>query len=432
MPTTVSPSSVGRRTAVLAGTVRPQHWDGRAFFEYSTDPAFGAFTATAALPFVAGGVDVPLAVQVDGLEPTTTYHARLVAENEHGLRRAASVRFTTATSAAPTVSTGLPASRGQSGVTLTGLVNANNAVTSYSFEYGVSPSLGSATPAATVGGDTTTPVSAALTGLTPGTLYYYRLSGSNGLGSAQSAIATFTTLPNAPPFVVTGAASGIGPGGATVAATVHSGGNATTYWFELGDLAFTRSLDARGRPSGRRYAATRLGGARRSRARDDLPLPRRGEQRRRRPGRRSRGHVHDRCGAASAAPCSTAPAAPPPPLPVLAPPLPPITPTPGPTTRLPTSGTTWTGSSGPNVYRGGAGPDRIDGRAGADRLFGGAGNDTITGGSGRDVVDAGAGNDRILARDRTRDVIRCGAGRDTVVADRGDSVARDCETVSRR
>ena len=35
-PTTSFPSSVGRRTAVLAGSVQPHRWEGRAYFEYST------------------------------------------------------------------------------------------------------------------------------------------------------------------------------------------------------------------------------------------------------------------------------------------------------------------------------------------------------------------------------------------------------------
>jgi Ca2+-binding RTX toxin-like protein len=47
------------------------------------------------------------------------------------------------------------------------------------------------------------------------------------------------------------------------------------------------------------------------------------------------------------------------------------------------------------------------------------------------VLDGGAGDDVLSARDGARDTIRCGAGRDTVTADRLDTVARDCERVSR-
>ena len=41
------------------------------------------------------------------------------------------------------------------------------------------------------------------------------------------------------------------------------------------------------------------------------------------------------------------------------------------------------------------------------------------------------GDDTIFARDRARDQIDCGRGRDRVVADRNDSVSRNCERVSR-
>ena len=87
------------------------------------------------------------------------------------------------------------------------------------------------------------------------------------------------------------------------------------------------------------------------------------------------------------------------------------------------AGRTLTGRAGADVLRGTAGPDVIAGRGGSDRIYGG---------KGRDRLDGGAGNDAIYARDGVRDVVRCGTGRDRVEADRGDSVARDCESVSRR
>ena len=78
-------------------------------------------------------------------------------------------------------------------------------------------------------------------------------------------------------------------------------------------------------------------------------------------------------------------------------------------------------------------PVRQDGGPGADVLLGRYGNDRLVGGTGRDRISGGSGNDYVNARDRERDSVRCGDGRsDRVVADRGDSVARDCERVSRR
>ena len=56
----------------------------------------------------------------------------------------------------------------------------------------------------------------------------------------------------------------------------------------------------------------------------------------------------------------------------------------------------------------------------------------LDGGRFYDRLDGGPGDDLILARDGfPRDRVSCGPGRDRVVADRGDLVATDCETVAR-
>lgn len=78
------------------------------------------------------------------------------------------------------------------------------------------------------------------------------------------------------------------------------------------------------------------------------------------------------------------------------------------------------------------GADTLLGLRGNDRLDGGRGNDTLTGGPGRDTLLGRAGNDVLKSRDSQRDRVACGAGRDYVLADRSDTIARDCERVRRR
>jgi hypothetical protein len=74
----------------------------------------------------------------------------------------------------------------------------------------------------------------------------------------------------------------------------------------------------------------------------------------------------------------------------------------------------------------------ITGTGRSERLVGTPRADLILGGGGRDVVEALGGRDGIAAQyDGARDVVRCGRGRDVVTADRVDSVAADCEVVSR-
>ena len=84
---------------------------------------------------------------------------------------------------------------------------------------------------------------------------------------------------------------------------------------------------------------------------------------------------------------------------------------------------------------GGGGNDFVGGGQGADNLVGGDGNDFLLngplGGSSRDNLSGGSGKDVIIATNvpAVRDVVACGGGFDWVLADRKDTVARDCETV---
>jgi Ca2+-binding RTX toxin-like protein len=97
--------------------------------------------------------------------------------------------------------------------------------------------------------------------------------------------------------------------------------------------------------------------------------------------------------------------------------------------------------SGQGLMLGGSGDDsfslgfpraRADGQSGDDRIEGSSGADTIAGGTGRDRISARSGNDTIRVKDGARDSVSCGGGsRDRVSADRGDTISRDCEVVSR-
>ncbi len=82
--------------------------------------------------------------------------------------------------------------------TLNGSVNPNGASTNASFQYSTDPTLGSGvvTVSAATGltGTSPVPVSTALTGLTPGTTYYYRVMATSAGGTTDDAIVRFTTL----------------------------------------------------------------------------------------------------------------------------------------------------------------------------------------------------------------------------------------------
>ena len=79
---------------------------------------------------------------------------------------------------------------------------------------------------ASLAGTAATPVSAPLTGLNPGTTYYYRAIVTSPSGNAFGLSGSFSTL--APPLVTTGTAVSISATGATIEATVNPDGHSTT------------------------------------------------------------------------------------------------------------------------------------------------------------------------------------------------------------
>ena len=84
---------------------------------------------------------------------------------------------------------------------------------------------------------------------------------------------------------------------------------------------------------------------------------------------------------------------------------------------------------------GGSGNDVVAGGRGSDNMAGDDGNDFLIDGnlgeSSRDNLSGGSGNDVIVVDNvpAFRDLVGCGGGFDRVLADRKDTVARDCERV---
>lgn len=85
--------------------------------------------------------------------------------------------------------------------TLNGEVNPEGGSTEILFEIGLTTSYGTVTPAEPIGsGHSMVPVSAGVLGLTPGTLYHFRVVGFNEGGTTKGADQTFTTA-FAPPTI---------------------------------------------------------------------------------------------------------------------------------------------------------------------------------------------------------------------------------------
>ena len=163
-----------------------------------------------------------------------------------------------AATAAPGVTTGAVANKGQTSATLTGRVDANELETTYTFEYGTTRVYGAQAPAppASIGkGKNPKPVTVDIGNLAPATTYHYRLVARNAKGVRRGSDRTFKTQ-RQPLGLTLGATSNpVRPGARTVIAGQLSGtGNADrqvvqqsnpfpyTQGFQtLGDVHLTRA-----------------------------------------------------------------------------------------------------------------------------------------------------------------------------------------------
>jgi hypothetical protein len=137
----------------------------------------------------------------------------------------------------PSVSTGVASAVTQSAATLNATVDPNGSeVSSCTLEYGTTSAYGSSVPCTPAPGSGTSPVavSASVAGLAAAATYHFRVSAADSSGTGYGSDETFQTPPN-PPAAVTGAASTVGEGDATLNATVNpNGGPLSVCRFEYG------------------------------------------------------------------------------------------------------------------------------------------------------------------------------------------------------
>lgn len=135
---------------------------------------------------------------------------------------------------APTVTTNPATSVTSDSAQLNGTVNPNGKSTTYYFEYGTTKSYGSHTVTSNAGsGTNNVSVSATITGLSPNTIYHYRIVATNNGGTSYGRDRTFHTSASAlPPAVTTDSATSVTSDSATLIGTVNPNGETTTYCFE--------------------------------------------------------------------------------------------------------------------------------------------------------------------------------------------------------
>jgi phosphodiesterase/alkaline phosphatase D-like protein len=219
--------------ATLNGTVNAHNSSTTVTFQYGTTTGYGT-TVTADQSPVTGTVNTAVSKAITGLTANTTYHYRVVGQNASGTTYGADMTLYTGAATAPTATTNAAAFVLSDGATLNGTVNANNADTTVTFEYGTTALYGTTVPAVpgTVTGAVNTPVAAVITGLTANTTYHYRVVATNANGTTNGADMTFTT--SFAPSAVTDAATGVGGSFATLNGTVNANGSSATVTFQYG------------------------------------------------------------------------------------------------------------------------------------------------------------------------------------------------------
>ena len=143
---------------------------------------------------------------------------------------------TNATNAHPTATTQVATDVTGTSATLNGGVNPEGSATTAYFVYGTDPTLttGTTTTAAvSIGsGFSDVALTAPLTGLQPGTTYYYEVVATNADGTVDGPIVSFTPL--APATATTQPASNVTATSATLNGSVNPQGNETTVTFVYG------------------------------------------------------------------------------------------------------------------------------------------------------------------------------------------------------
>jgi phosphodiesterase/alkaline phosphatase D-like protein len=169
-----------------------------------------------------------------GLFQNTVYHYRIVVTDGLGTTYGADRTFRTLILAAFTYQ---PTNKlTTTSAELHATVNPENAgPTTYHFEYGPTESYGTQTPeSGPVGSDKTAhPVAAAISGLSPGQTYHFRIVATSPAGISDGPDQTFTAVPNLP-TVVGESASGITDTEATLTAEARPGFGPTVIFFRYG------------------------------------------------------------------------------------------------------------------------------------------------------------------------------------------------------
>lgn len=199
--TTGAATGITDLAATLNGTVNTNSLLLEVTFEYGTTTSYGAQEWVS--PFQQNTSVTPVNVSLTSLLPGTTYHYRIKAVNHWQPAEVfygPDATFTTTAAATPPTITSLAASNFRTrSAQVAAHVFSGSSETSVKFEYGETDALGLSSATLTQPPSISLGQITSLSGLTPGTTYYFRCVVTNAEGSAATPVQTFSTSPATPP-----------------------------------------------------------------------------------------------------------------------------------------------------------------------------------------------------------------------------------------
>lgn len=238
-------TEVQATTSTLNGSFEPNGYDTHYFFEYGP---VGFYNSTTPSIDAGSASEIKLvSVAVSGLVPHEVYNFRIVAENSFGRTTGEAGYFFTSI-LAPEVS-GTPSASfvGPQSAVLNGSFNPEHISTRYHYEYGPCPTLAGCatvkdTPEETSSVYGLVGATEEVTGLSPQTIYSYRLVVSNEFeeeekvfgGKVTGVEGTFETGAAPAPAAQTGGFSAVTSTSAVISGTADPDGLPASYAFELG------------------------------------------------------------------------------------------------------------------------------------------------------------------------------------------------------
>ncbi len=227
----------------LNANVNPEGTATSVTFVYGTDPTLTTGTITTSAQAIGVGTSsVAVSAPISSLAAATTYFFQVVATNAGGTTQGSILSFTTAPMPVtqPAASTIAASSITSGGATLNGDVNPEGNATSVTFVFGTDPTLTTGTTTTTAesagNGSSSVAIATSVTGLQPSTTYFFRVIATNGDGTTDGSILSFTTTHAilTPPGATTIAASSLTSNGATLNANVNPEGTSTSVVFVYG------------------------------------------------------------------------------------------------------------------------------------------------------------------------------------------------------